>query len=90
MQLLPTIRVNFRILRPGAWNAANVSTPRTLVAGSFQRWPGGPIPAINETRDLGLMLYDFDYSDPQNITPTYFRAKLECGVINTRDCEVFR
>lgn len=57
---------------------------------SFQRWPGGPIPAINETRDLGLMLYDFDYSDPQNITPCYFRAKLECGVINTRDCEVFR
>lgn len=57
---------------------------------SFQRWPGGPVPAISETRDLGLMLYDFDYSDPQNITPTYFRAKLERGVINTRDCEVFR
>lgn len=57
---------------------------------AFQHWPGGPIPAISETRDLGLMLYDFDYSDPQNITPTYFRAKLERGVINTRDCEVFR
>ena len=34
------------------------------------------------------MLYDFDYTDPQNITPTYFRAKLENGIV--RDCEVFR
>lgn len=57
---------------------------------AFQRWPGGPIPTIEETRDLGLMLYDFDYTDPQNITPTYFRAKLEHGVLDTRDCEVFR
>lgn len=56
----------------------------------FRRWPGGPIPTIDESRDLGLMLYDFDYSDPQNITPTYFRAQLEHGVLNTRDCEVFR
>ena len=57
---------------------------------SFQRWPGGPIPTIDETRDLGLMLYDFDYSDPAAITPTYFRARLEHGVLNTQNCEVFR
>lgn len=56
----------------------------------FQRWTGGSIPTIDESRDLGLMLYDFDYSDPQNITPTYFRAQLEHGVLNTQDCEVFR
>ena len=56
----------------------------------FQRWTGGSIPTIDESRDLGLMLYDFDYSDPQNITPTYFHAQLEHGVLNTRDCEVFR
>lgn len=56
----------------------------------FRRWGGGPIPAIPETRDLGLMLYDFDYTDPGNITPTYFRAKLENGVLHTKDCEVFR
>ena len=31
------------------------------------------------------MLYDFDYTDPQNITPTYFRAKLENGILNVRD-----
>ena len=57
---------------------------------SFRRWPGGPIPTIDETRDLGLMLYDFDYSDPADITPTYFRARLEHGVLNTQNCEVFR
>ena len=57
---------------------------------SFRRWPGGTIPTIDETRDLGLMLYDFDYSDPAAITPTYFRARLEHGVLNTQNCEVFR
>ena len=57
---------------------------------SFRRWLGGPIPTIDETRDLGLMLYDFDYSNPAAITPTYFRARLEHGVLNTQDCEVFR
>ena len=57
---------------------------------SFRRWPGGPIPSIDETRDLGLMLYDFDYSDPAAIIPTSFRARLEHGVLNTQNCEVFR
>ena len=57
---------------------------------SFRRWAGGAIETINETRDLGLMLYDFDYTDPQNITPTYFRARLENGVLDVRNCEVFR
>ena len=56
----------------------------------FRAWPGGPIPTNGETRDLGLMLYDFDYSDPQSITPLYFRAQMVNGVIDTTDCEVFR
>jgi CRISPR-associated protein Cas5d len=37
-----------------------------------------PIP---ETRDLGWMLYDMDYSDLENIKPMFFRARLEAGVI---------
>lgn len=41
-------------------------------------------------KDLGLMLYDFDYSDPNNITPMFFRAKLEKGVLDLRNCEVLR
>lgn len=57
---------------------------------NFRMWTGGDIPAIDETRDLGLMLYDFDYSDPEHIAPTYFRARLEHGVMDLRNCEVLR
>lgn len=32
-------------------------------------------------RDLGYMLWDMDYTDPQNITPRFFRAKLQDGVL---------
>ena len=41
-------------------------------------------------KDLGYMLYDFDYSDPENITPMFFRAVMEKGVLDVRDCEVVR
>ncbi len=33
-------------------------------------------------RDLGWMLYDMDYTDPENITPRFFRAVLRDGVLN--------
>ena len=56
----------------------------------FRLWEGGEIPAIPETRDLGWMLYDMDYSDPENIQPMFFRARMENGVIDLRDCEVVR
>ena len=32
-------------------------------------------------KDLGWMLLDMDYSDPQNITPMFFRATLRDGVL---------
>ena len=35
------------------------------------------------------MLYDMDYSDPENIRPQFFRAALQRGVLDVRDCEVF-
>lgn len=37
-----------------------------------------PIP---DSRDLGFMLYDMDYSDPNDIKPMFYRAKLVQGVI---------
>lgn len=43
-----------------------------------------------EEKDLGYMLYDFDYSDPQEIQPMFFRAVLREGVLDVRDCEVVR
>ena len=48
----------------------------------FRLWPGGEIQTTGETRDMGLMLYDMDYSDLRNITPMFFRAALENGVLN--------
>lgn len=56
----------------------------------FGLWEGAQedIPAIDETRDLGYMLYDMDYSDPENITPRFTRVKMEHGVIDLRNCEV--
>ena len=41
-------------------------------------------------KDLGLMLFDMDYSDPENIQPMFFRAVMRHGVIDLRDCEVLR
>ena len=32
-------------------------------------------------KDLGWMLYDMDYSDPENIKPMFFRAILEDGIL---------
>ena len=43
-----------------------------------------------EHRDLGYMLFDMDYSDPENIQPMFFRAVLENGVLDLKDCEVVR
>lgn len=37
---------------------------------------------LEEERDLGYMLWDLDYSDPENISPLFFRAKLIDGVLN--------
>jgi len=44
----------------------------------------GPAP-INETRDLGWMLFDLDYADRTNPKPLFFRASLNNGVIHVPD-----
>lgn len=44
----------------------------------------------DEKKDLGYMLYDFDYTDPEDIQPMFFRAVLSDGVLDVRDCEVIR
>ena len=43
-----------------------------------------------DERDLGFMLYDMDYSNPENIQPMFFRAIMKKGVIDLKDCEVIR
>lgn len=38
-------------------------------------------PALDESRDLGLMLYDLDYADPEHPSPVWFRARLDHGSV---------
>ena len=49
------------------------------------RWGETPPPCPEElseqTRDLGWMLWDMDYTDPGDIRPLFFRAALRDGVL---------
>ncbi len=47
---------------------------------------------ISETRDLGFMLYDLDFTNPKDPQPMFFRARLENGVVHVppRDSEEVR
>lgn len=37
--------------------------------------------ALDETRDLGVMLYDLDYADPERPSPIWFRARMDRGAV---------
>ena len=37
---------------------------------------------ISENRDLGIMLYDMDFSNPNDIQAMFYRAEMKNGVIN--------
>lgn len=48
-----------------------------------------PARLIEETRDLGFMLYDLDFErDENDPSPLFFRAQIEKGVVNTDRREV--
>lgn len=40
---------------------------------------------IDESRDLGWMLYDMDFSTPENPMPRFYNPKMETGVISVPD-----
>ncbi|MBR2440970.1 MAG: type I-C CRISPR-associated protein Cas5 [Lentisphaeria bacterium] len=40
---------------------------------------------ISDSRDLGFMLYDMDYSNPNDIKPMFYRPRMEQGVIIVPD-----
>jgi len=44
----------------------------------FAREPSTP---IQESRDLGWMLYDMDYTDPKDIKPMFFHAEMKNGAV---------
>lgn len=78
-----------RRLRKGACYSTPYLGTRECTA-HFRLWEGGEIKAIDETRDLGYMLYDMDYTNLDNIQPMFFRAKMEHGCIDLRGCEVIK
>ena len=45
---------------------------------------------VVDDKDLGFMLYDMDYSNPEDIQPMFFRAVMRRGVVDLKDCEVIR
>lgn len=47
-------------------------------------------PPIDETRELGLMLYDMDFANPAQPMPCFFRARLEKGVVHVPTWESVR
>lgn len=42
-----------------------------------------PAATIDETRELGFMLYDMDFADIKDPKPMFFKAKIENGVVVT-------
>ncbi len=44
--------------------------------------PAPHLPDDQANRDLGWMLYDLDFSNPKDIRPQFFRARLEEGVLD--------
>lgn len=56
----------------------------------FQLWQesGDPVGFEQGHRDLGYMLYDFDYRNSAHPTPLFFRAELDDGVLDVESVEV--
>ncbi len=42
---------------------------------------------IQESRDLGFMLYDLDFSNPKDIRPAFFRAEMKDGEVSIPNWE---
>lgn len=55
----------------------------------FREWPSATVPTVPVTQDLGLMLYDMDYSNPEDIRAQFFRARIIDGVLDCRKTEVY-
>ena len=39
------------------------------------------VAAIPETKDLGIMLYDMDFSNPKDIQAMFYRPQMNNGVV---------
>ncbi len=52
---------------------------------SYVESPEKAAAAIEETRELGFMLYDLDFEDPTDPKPRFFRAQLKSGIVDIPD-----
>lgn len=50
--------------------------------------PAGEPQALDESRDLGWMLYDMDFENPTDPKPRFFRADMQRGVIDLTKAQV--
>ena len=41
-----------------------------------------PVEPINETRELGFMIYDMDFTDLKDPQPMFFKASIEDGIVS--------
>lgn len=53
-------------------------------------WPPHGAYSDVAEKDLGLMLYDMDYSDPSEYKPMFFKAVMRNGIIDVANSEVYR
>ena len=56
----------------------------------FRAWKGGKVPTIHESKDLGFMLYDMDYSNPKEIRPMFFHARMIDGTVQVSGEKVLK
>ncbi len=54
------------------------------------QWPPQGAYSDVEERDFGFMLYDMDYSDPNDYKPMFFKAVMRNGIIDVASSEVYR
>ena len=48
------------------------------------------LPRVHRNMDLGLMLYDMDYSNMENMKPAFFMAHLDDGVMNLTGVKLYK
>lgn len=59
-------------------------------AADFRLVTADTPPAIEDTRELGWMLHDLDFSNPADPQPRFFNAKIERGVVQVPPFEETR
>lgn len=58
---------------------------------NFRLLEGGvPKSSLTGEKDLGYMLYDMDFTDPENIKPMFFKAVMRNGIIDLSAREVVK